>query len=51
MHIVQNINVIQNIEKQSVTYRYPEFPVPIILNFFGGIGTNWYRKKILGTGI
>ena len=35
---------------QSVTYRYREFPVPGIFNFFGGIGTgigtNWYRKKV-----
>ena len=35
---------------QSVTYRYREFPVPGMFDFFGGIGTgigtNWYRKKI-----
>ena len=33
-----------------MTYRYREFPVPGIFNFFGGIGTgigtNWYRKKV-----
>ena len=37
-------------QKQSVTYRYREFPVPGIFHFFGGIGTgigkNWYRKKV-----
>ena len=36
--------------RQSVTYRYREFPVPGIFYFFGGIGTgigtNWYRKKV-----
>ena len=32
--------------QQSVTYRYREFPVPGIFHFFGGIGTNWYRKKV-----
>ena len=36
---------------KSVTYRYREFLVPGIFHFFGGIGTgigtNWYRKKIL----
>ena len=36
--------------KQSVTYRYREFPVPGIFHFFGGIGTSigkiWYRKKV-----
>ena len=41
--------------KQSVTYRYREFPIPGIFHFFGGIGTgigtNWYRKKSLRTGI
>ena len=35
---------------QSVTYRYREFPVPGIFDFFGGTGTgigkNWYRKKV-----
>ena len=35
---------------QSVTYRYREFPVPGIFQFFGGIGTgirtNWYQKKV-----
>ena len=34
-----------------MTYRYREFPVPGIFHFFGGIGTgigtNWYRKKVL----
>ena len=33
-----------------MTYRYREFPVPGICDFFGGIGTgigtNWYRKKV-----
>ena len=37
--------------RQSVTYRYREFPVPEICHFFGGIGTgigkNWYRKKVV----
>ena len=36
--------------RQSVTYRYREFPVPGIFHLFGGIGTgigkNWYRKKV-----
>merc|ERR1712051_778429 len=36
--------------RQSVTYRYREFPVPGIFHFFGGIGTGigkyWYRKKV-----
>ena len=31
---------------QSVTYRYREFPVPGIFHLFGGIGKNWYRKKV-----
>ena len=38
-------------QKQSVTYRYREFPVPGIFHFFCGIGTGigkyWYRKKVL----
>ena len=29
-----------------MTCRYREFPVPGIFDFFGGIGTNWYRKKV-----
>ena len=36
--------------RQSVTYRYREFPVPGIFIFSGGIGTGsgkiWYRKKV-----
>ena len=31
---------------QSVTYQYREFPVPGFFHFFGGIGTNCYRKKV-----
>jgi len=48
---VKGHNILSDIcENQSVTYRYREFPVPGIFNFFGGIGTgigtNWYRKKV-----
>ena len=32
--------------RQSVTYRYREFPVPGIFNFSGGIGTNKDWKKV-----
>ena len=45
MHIVQNINVIQNIEKQSVTYLYPEFLISLVVSEQIGTG-----KKFLEPG-
>ena len=44
------VGLVTGDSRQSVTYRYREFPVPGIFHFFGGIGTGigkyWYRKKV-----